>query len=374
MIDWETLSTEVLINPRMAVDQRIFIESSIHSVGLPEHLWVSTSGTTAKDITKWVALSKEAILKSAQAVNEHLESDTSDIWLHALPSFHVGGLGVFARSYLSGASVVTYNKKWDPIAFHKLAIKSGVTLSALVPTQMYDLVKLNLKAPKSLRAIVIGGGAMNAQLYSASKKLGWNPLPSYGLSECSSQVATASLSSLQKEEFPEMRILSHIDAIDVDDDKRLKIKSNSLLTCYALINQNGVEVVDPKDDGWFVTEDLVEVNGQDIRYIGRLGDLVKVGGENVNLAHLNNILDSLKLELNTNGDQAIVAIPSDRLEYAIHLVEAKTCPKQLSSLIEQFHIQTLPYEKIREVTSVKKIPRTELKKAKLSEITSLLSK
>ena len=40
-----------------------------------------------------------------------------------------------------------------------------------------------------------GGGALDPSLYKQARDLGWPLLPSYGLTECGSQVATASLSS-----------------------------------------------------------------------------------------------------------------------------------------------------------------------------------
>ncbi|MEC7840026.1 MAG: AMP-binding protein [Chlamydiota bacterium] len=374
MIDWESEGTHILINPRMSSDQRLDIEKKLQSLGLKGHVWVSTSGTTAQNSTKWVALSKQALLASAKAVNRHLNSQKDDVWVHALPHFHVGGVGIFARAYLSQAKVVTLNQKWCPSTFQERCIEAKATLSALVPTQLYDLIKLKLEAPSSLRAVIVGGGGLNEELYFKARALGWNPLPSYGLSECCSQVATAPLSSLKKDDFPGMQLLEHISFVTIDKCNLLKIRSKSLLSCYAVISESQLEVIDPKQEGWFQTEDRVEMKGDELRHLGRVGDLVKVGGENVNLAHVNEILSALKIKLGVEGDQVLVAFPSERLGHAIHLVQANTCPKQLKALVDQYHLQTLPFERIREVAKLHEIPRTDLKKPKVQEIISLLSK
>ena len=63
--------------------------------------------------------------------------------------------------------------------------------SSLVPAQVLDLVRAGLRPPPVLRAIVVGGGAISAELYRDARALGWPVLPSYGMTECCSQIATA---------------------------------------------------------------------------------------------------------------------------------------------------------------------------------------
>jgi o-succinylbenzoate---CoA ligase len=173
-IDWLSTDSHVLLNPRMPEEERRRLESLV--VDLPGHVWLATSGTTGA--LKLTALSKRALLASAAAVNRHLQSDDRDVWLCVLPTFHVGGLGIYARAFLSGARVVTSG--WE-----------DVTLASLVPAQVTDLVRDRVEAPPSLRAVVVGGGALSEELYAAARALGWPLLPSYGMTECCSQVATA---------------------------------------------------------------------------------------------------------------------------------------------------------------------------------------
>src|SRR5438045_3187840 len=77
------------------------------------HLFVVTSGSTGT--FKIVALSKQAVLASAIAVNERLVATNRDIWCRVLPLFHVGGLGILARAHVSGARVI--EREWDPQSF-----------------------------------------------------------------------------------------------------------------------------------------------------------------------------------------------------------------------------------------------------------------
>lgn len=363
-IDWESDDTLVLMNPKIPTDQRVFLEQELRATGLEGHIWVSTSGSssTSNLAAKWVALSKKAILTSAEAVNRHIEAQKNDCWICALPGFHVGGIGIHARGHLAGCSVVEYKGKWNPAIFQQACHESQGTLTALVPTQLYDLVQENLAAPSSLRATVIGGGALNKQLYFAAKRLGWNPLPSYGLSECASQVATASLESLNKDGFPELELLTHIEEAALTEDGCLKIRSPSLLTIYAIVDQKSCFLTDPKIEGWLPTEDIATINGRCLTVHGRTTDIVKVGGENVNIEALNQLLSDISAGI--QGDQVIVAMPCERKGHEVQMATANTPNDAVNRLVCTFNNQVLPFERIRAVHFIEAIPRTPLNKVK----------
>ena len=335
-IDWLSDETHVLLNPRTPEAERRRLESFV--VPLAGHLWLATSGTTGA--LKLTALSKRAMLAAAAAVHRHLDSDASDVWLCVLPTFHVGGLGIYARAFLSGARVVT--EGWD-----------GVTLASLVPAQVGDLVRGRTKAPASLRAVVIGGGALPATLYEQARELGWPVLPSYGMTECCSQVATATVES------PELVLLDHVDA-RIEPDGRLAIRSEALLTGYA----TEAGFIDPKTDGWFVTEDVASIDGRTLRVEGRRGDFVKIGGESVDLSRLDRILAEI------GADAAVVAIPDERLGHVIALAVAAG---DADAVAEAFNARVFPFERARRVVRVAEIPRTPLGKLQRKRLLELLS-
>jgi O-succinylbenzoic acid--CoA ligase len=167
MLDFESDDSDLLLNPRLPAEERARLERLYaEAPRLAAHLWVSTSGTTGT--LKLVALSKRAILASAAAVNRHLESADRDVWCCVLPTFHVGGLGIHARAWLSGARVVSH--AWDPEAFVATCEREHVTLASLVPAQVRDV--LGRRAPATLRAIVVGGGALAPELYAAAVAAG----------------------------------------------------------------------------------------------------------------------------------------------------------------------------------------------------------
>lgn len=363
MIDWEGSSSHLLLNPRYSPEEKAQFNQILIQSPLSSHVWLATSGSSAQ---KWVGLSKQAILASAQAVNQHLQSDSTDCWIQALPDFHVGGLGVFARAHLSGASVRCVNGKWDPHAYYRFIQENNGTLSALVPTQLHDLVTLGLVAPASLRAVIIGGGRLPDELYAQAKQLQWNVLPSYGMTECASQIATAELKGDSA-----LKVLPHIEVRTLSDG-RLCFKGPSLLSVYAFCLPNGIEFKDPKEEGWLISEDRGCVENGFLTVFGRTDQMIKVGGESVNLAILETRLQDLRIKLKVETDMTLLAVPDERLGHAIHLVVAASSAESMQGIIDQFQQSVMPFERIRHVRCVPAIPRSALSKVLKKELLALL--
>ncbi|HEX7677795.1 MAG TPA: AMP-binding protein [Thermoanaerobaculia bacterium] len=320
MIDFQSSASHLLLNPRMPTEERERLERLVPD--LNAHVFVATSGSTGA--IKLVALSKLAILASAAAVNERLEVTSRDVWAAVLPTFHVGGLGVYARCHLSGARALPM--PWDPRTF----VESEATLASLVPAQLRDLVTSELEPPPMLRAILVGGGA-----FDPVSAAGWPVLASYGMSECCSTISVKDL------------LLSHIEARR-EADGRLAFRGPSLFTGYA--TDEGL--VDPKIDGWFISEDLGDVDGRRLTVDGRAGDFVKIGGESVDLKRLDRILHELA------GDgAAIVAMPDERLGHVIHLATMIE-----PTFADAFNSRVHPFERIRAIHRVDEIPRSPLGK------------
>ena len=363
---WESEQSHLFSNPSYTEEERdSFAQILKHSEKWPAHIWLATSGSI---VQKWVGLSKKAFLASAQAVNIHLKSNEKDVWVNALPYFHVGGLSIWARAYLSGAQVCDFKEiqaaKWSAEAFFQYLVSVQGTLSALVPTQLYDLVSLGKKAPSCLRALIIGGGALSPFLYTKAIELGWPVLPSYGLTECASQVATASLETINTcqgtKEMPDLQLLSHIQARE--EGVFLSFFGPSLMTTYAYLRGNDVDFIDPKVKGWLTTEDRGVISYNQVQIFGRGDALVKVGGENVDIARLETILEALCMQLAISSPLAIMALPDSRLGRVVQLVVEGEKSTTLLTLVDQFNRLVLPFERLRGIRYVSKIPRSPLGK------------
>ena len=109
-LDWEGKESFLLLHAHLPTSiQRELETMSLQFPPLEGHFWLMSSLSTAEQGTlKFVALSKKALLASAKAVAEHLEVTARDRWFCALPPSHVGGLSLFARSFLTQTPLFLY--------------------------------------------------------------------------------------------------------------------------------------------------------------------------------------------------------------------------------------------------------------------------
>lgn len=372
-IQWEDSSSHLMLNPAYSekekTDFQLILDSSEHLDG---HIWLSTSGSFSQ---KWVGLSKQALLTSAASVNTHLESDSKDHWIHALPDFHVGGVSIWARSYLSKASVFDFKKshpgKWDARIFFSFLKEKKGSLLALVPTQLFDLVDLGYEAPSSLRAVIVGGDALSTHLYKRAIALKWPILPSYGMTECGSQIATASLKSWETNEYPQLKLLPHLSGSQKNGV--LQFSGGSLFTTYAYIEneRKKIEFIDPKKNGIFLTEDQGVIQDQCLIFLGRQANTIKIGGEKVDLLRLECYVQELRLELKT-VPVTLLVVPHPRLGQVICLGGVCDSIKELEAIIDRYQENVLPFERIRDVYLLPEIPTSPLGKILRNRLNALL--
>ncbi|MBE2179609.1 MAG: AMP-binding protein [Chthoniobacterales bacterium] len=306
---WPVRGAFLLLNPRLDAGLRRRVLAA-EFPDLPDHAWLATSGTGGR--LKIVALSRAALEAGAAAVNAHLAATARDVWINPLPLFHAGGLGIVVRSALSGARWIG-SAPWNPASFVRDAEDAGATLASLVPAQVHDLVSSRAMSPPSLRAIVVGGGALDETLRACAADLGWPLLPSYGLTETASQVATALIGAIG---FSALPLLPHVGA-RIDESGVLSLRGPSLLTGWILLGEDGAaRWEDPKSDGWLRTGDRAELTGRNLRVLGRVDDLVKIRGELVDVAALERALQA-----RVGSDRVgVLAADDERNGGALHVV------------------------------------------------------
>ena len=349
-IDWDLNKDLVLINPRILdLEKKEVLKELEKFVFDAPHFWIATSGSTGA--RKWISLSKQAIFASAQAVNQHLSITSQDRWINPLPTFHVGGLGILARAYLTKSLCFSFCHKWNPYLFYRFVQENKGSITALVPTQVYDLVMSQLKAPSSLRVVIVGGGVLNKNIYNKALDLGWPLHLSYGMTECASQIATSIVNN-------QLSLLPHIK-IDFTKEGLIMIKSPSLLTGYASQSQGKWFFKDPKVEDWFITEDYGRWDTQGLVILGREKHVIKVGGENVNIFFLQEILESIQMEMGIFFETILFSRRDERLGSIIYLA---TTDKKYENLVAAFNLKVMPYERIRGVKVLDTIPKTSIGK------------
>ncbi len=310
---WEDGRTFLVLNPRLPAAMRARILSAEFPEA-PGRVWLATSGTGG--VTKMVALSRAALEASARAVNARLDAGPRDVWLNPLPLFHAGGLGIMVRAALSGARREDTGA-WSAETFLRRLGETGATLTSLVPAQVHDLARSGVRPPSGLRAAVVGGGALDEPLRAIMADRGWPLLPSYGLTEAASQVATALPGQT---DFAWLPLLPHFEARTAPDGI-LELRGPALLDGWMVFPADRApEWEDPKRDGWLRTGDRAELRGRELRVAGRADDLVKIRGELVDLAALERSLQACV----RSGKVALHSRPDERNGATLHVVAENT--------------------------------------------------
>ena len=356
-IDWTSSDSHCFFNPKHPEAQKLK-ELSVQLPFFPGHIYLFTS-----NLGKICLLSKSAFLCSAQAVNKKLEVGGKDSWLISLPLFHVAGLSILARSFCGGFSFEQGSDLWQAKNFQKELKQKRINLCSLVPAQIYDLVQCHLSAPKTLKAVIVGGGSLSPALYKRARNLGWPILISYGLTEASSQVACADLHSLNKKSFPKMKILDHIKIKTTPG--QTKIKSASLLTAYFDIQTKTLH--DPKDSkGWFILPDEILWNKKSLLVKGRKDEQIKILGETVDFQKLSFLLE--ELAKNRSEKYFLTAIPDSRQGFQLALMTNYFNFSKIQQLVKIFNKKTAPFENIKSIYCVPEIKKTTLFKQRQKQM------
>ncbi|WP_435360538.1 o-succinylbenzoate--CoA ligase [Haloarchaeobius sp. DFWS5] len=249
-----------------------------------ETLLMFTSGTTGRP--KGVRLTLGNLVASATASAFRLGITRRDRWLVCLPMYHMGGLAPVVRSMLYGTTAVVQSA-FDPESIARVIDEHQITGVSLVPTMLRRLLDDGWSPPEHLRFVLLGGAAASRELLDRALAAGVPVFPTYGMTEASSQIATATPE--QVAEFPDtvgqplvntqVRVLAADGShCDVGETGELVVSGPTVTPGYlddehtdAAFSEHG-----------FHTGDLGhrDVDGR-LWVTGRADDRIVSGGENV---------------------------------------------------------------------------------------------
>lgn len=257
-----------------------------------EAIVIFTSGTSGRP--KGARLSLGNIWFSATASALNLGHHESDVWLAAMPLFHIGGLSIVFRGVIGATPVVLH----DRFAAGRVlgAIDAGATLVSLVPAMLRRLIdeRGTRSWPASLRAVLLGGGPAPVDLVRESVASGIPIAPTYGLTEAASQVTTLHPAAAQDHvgssglplPSTRVRIVEDGMARPAGSPGEIEIQGPTVFQGYL-----GEPEGSGNSEGWFSTGDAGYLDEDGYLYvIDRRGDLMISGGENVYPAEIERVL------------------------------------------------------------------------------------
>ena len=324
---------------------------------------IHSSGTSGRP--KGVVLTYGNLYQSALSSAYRLGVLPDDRWLCPLPLYHVGGLSIILRSLLYGTAVeLMPTLQFDVDALNRVLIQRPITLVSLVPTMLRRLLDARRQAwnPK-LRLVLLGGEAPSAELLARCRQANIPIAATYGLTEASSQVATAPPRQARQKPasvgkpllFTQVRI---IDQQGQDAPPKalgeVIVKGPTIMRGY---DGDPPATRRALRNGWLHTGDIGYLDEEgDLYIVQRRSDLILTGGENVYPREVENAL-----RRHPDIEEAIVVGVADaewgqRVAAAIQVKHGKILSSQE---IMHFAREELAGYKIpRQIRFVDTFPRT----------------
>lgn len=298
---------------------------------------ILTSGSSATP--KAVPLTVANHAASTTAIAERIGTGPDDRWLLCLPLVHIGGLAILFRSVMPGAGVALM-RRFDAAGFIQQIDEQRITLTSLVPSMLDAVLEIgDYRPPAGLRAVFIGGAPAAASLLERARDAGWPVLPTWGMTEAGSQLATPDPAMAAEMDFhaEPSAALPPLPGVEVRTapSGALQVRGPMLFSGYL-----GGSPPGPDADGWFTTADrgIVDRRGA-VRMVGRMDNVIISGGVNVGLdAVCRRLLDCPLIR-----DAAVVGIDDPRWGQRIAAaVVAREPGGGLNEALEAWSRQHLP--------------------------------
>ncbi len=290
---------------------------------------IHTSGTSGRP--KATVLSYGNIYHSALASARTLGTLPDDRWLCVLPLYHVGGLSIILRSLIYGTAVELL-PAFDVDEVNRALSENPISIVSLVPTMLQRLLDAKTRAwNPQLRLVLLGGEAARPSLIKRCLAEAIPVAASYGLSEASSQVATALPQQLRVKTgtvgkplpFTQVRIADEGgEKLAADAPGEVLVKGATVMRGY---HGDAPATDRALRDGWLHTGDIGYLDSDgDLFILQRRSDLIISGGENIYPAEV-----EATLRLHPALDDALVfALPDEqwgqRVAALVQLKKGKT--------------------------------------------------
>lgn len=277
-----------------------------------------TSGTTAKP--KGCLMPNRCLVVTAALVVELFRLDGSDGWWCPLPMFHVGGLLFMTVSLTAGAKFIGMGRFDTDVAFEQFDRERPTVLYPLFPTIALQIVDHPRFATTSFDAVkyVIDVGPPEIQLRLQNAFPKALLLSAFGMTETTGIVTFNWVSDTLEERTTTVgHLLPGWSAMIVDPTTRKEVAAGQSGEIAVLgpglfagyLNNPQLTAQSFNERGYFHTGDCGALQeGGLLRYLGRLKDQLKVGGENVSALEVESFLathPAVKLA-------QVVGIPDER--------------------------------------------------------------
>jgi len=326
-------------------------------------LIIYTSGTTGPP--KGVVLPHRALSSNLDALATAWEWTADDVVVHALPLFHVHGLGIGVLGPLRRGGTVKHLGKFSVAAASEALSGGGVMFG--VPT-MYSRIAAEVEADPSLaagfsaaRLLVSGSAALPATVHERiTAATGQRVVERYGMSE--TLMNTSVRASGDRRPGTVGLPLDGVEVRLVDDGGEIgeiEVRGPNLFLEY--LNRPDATAA-AFVDGWFRTGDMAVLDPDGyVRIVGRRAtDLIKSGGYKIGAGEIENAL----LEHPGVAEAAVTGEPDEDLGERIvaWIVPAPGAFPAEAELADHVARLLSPHKRPRVVRFLEALPRNDMGK------------
>ena len=305
------------------------------------HIVLHTSGTTGEP--RPVPITRDMLDAHRTACSDRIEHDADALWYACLPLWHVGGVALLDRC-LQTQSRWLLASRFDAQANTKALGEQPVTHISLVPTMLRRLLDIGATPPPSLRCALIGGDRLDPALAASALDAGWPVFSSYGLTEATSQVATAT----------------------PDEVRELPGTSGKPLPGLSVTTDATIELAGPTVAGGRIeTSDLGHMQGGRLFVTGRAMERIVTGGETLDARQVETALAAVP------GVEAacVVGVPDAAWGQRVACAyEGSITPEAVRSAAQNL----LPPHAVPKLLERMELPRTSAGKLRRGEVLARL--
>jgi len=254
-----------------------------------------TSGTTGRPKGVMLTYGNHWASAIGSALNLGVSGD--DLWLAAVPMFHISGLSIVMRSVIYGMPMMIH-EKFDEQAVNRAIMEQGVTIVSVVSNMLARMLDRlgEERYPPSFRCMLLGGGPAPLPLLQSCADKGIPIYQTYGMTETASQIVTlppeymlTKLGSAGKPLFQsEIRIVNGQEPASPCEPGEIQVRGPNVTSGYWNRPEATAEAL---RDGWLATGDIGYLDEEGFLYVlDRRSDLIISGGENVYPAEIEAVL------------------------------------------------------------------------------------
>lgn len=297
-----------------------------------DFITVKTSGSTG--IPKSIKLQKDHVFNSAEATVKYFDLKENTKALLCLSSEYIAGKMMLVRAMIAGWDLCTTAPEKNPLE----NIDDTFDFSAMVPYQVFH----SLKDLHKVKKLIVGGGAVSAELDKQLQKIKTRVFATYGMTET----------------------ISHVAVRPINGTKKSAIFSALPKVNFSLNGNNCLQIHAPEiSEESIVTNDVVElISPTSFKFLGRADNVINTGGVKVHPE----IVEE-KLSPHINQPFFIASEKDDALgERVILIIESKKQLK-LEDYTETFNSLSA-YEKPKKIYTLPHFIYTETGKVKRAEV------